>query len=215
MEEYLNQLLADIESATQNYCRPVYENELILWIPDKTEDETAQVRNLEEWTGIRADMLPPESMLNDAQINLLLKALIKMLDEYNWRFVLQFSVPERIQYNAIRDNFDQEAKVKYWHMGFFEVCRPGTEHMKCALGEYCQCAFFAELFSNFIDEDLSPEEERARELERELEYLKRKHGRDFWKYYPYHLDKHFDNEYGEPFDYGWDEDDEEEEWWTS
>jgi len=218
MEEYLNQLLADIEYATKNVSRPVYENELIHWIPDTTEEETAPVRNLQDYTGIRAEMLPPESMLNDEQLSLLLKVLIKMLDEYNWRFVLQIKVPERIQYNTIRDNFDQEVKVKHWHMGFFEVCRPGTKHMKCSLGEYCHCALFAELFAGFEDDDddLSPEEERDRELEIELKYIKSKYGRDWRKYYPYHLDKHWDDEDGNPYDYGVGEeedDDDEDDWW--
>src|SRR6266536_3227561 len=101
--------------------------------------------------------------------------------------VLQTNVPERIQYAAMRDNFNQEAKIKHWHMGFFELCRLGTEHGKCALGEYCQCAFYAELFSGFTDEELSPEEERVRELEIEIKHLKRKHSDDWMKYYPYHL----------------------------
>jgi Zn-finger protein len=41
------------------------------------------------------------------------------------------------------------------------ACRYGACHKKCMLGEYCQCAFYAELFSGFIDEELNPEEERA------------------------------------------------------
>jgi len=211
MEKYVTQLIADIEQAIQNFTRPQYENELLFWMPDKDEEATARVINLQEWTGIYAEMFPHESSLTDEQVTRLLKALIKMLDEYNWRFVLQFTTPDRIQYNTIRDNFNQQAKVKHWHMGFFEVCKPGTEHKKCALGEYCQCAYFEEIFSRFIvDEDLTPEEERERELEWELEYLRKKHGRDFWKYYPYHLDKHFDDAYGNPFDYGVGDDEEED-----
>ena len=101
-----------------------------------------------------------------------------MLDAYNCSFVLQTQVPERIQYEALRDNFDQEVKIKRWHLGFFELCRPGTEHKQCTLREFCQCAFYAELFSGFIDEDLTPEEERAREFETEIKQLKRKYGHE-------------------------------------
>ena len=96
-------------------------------------------------------------MLEDEHLHQLFEALKKMLDAYNCSFVLQIQVPERIQYEALRDNFDQEVKVKRWHLGFFELCRPGTEHTQCALREFCQCAFYAELFSGFIDEDLTPE----------------------------------------------------------
>lgn len=137
-----------------------------------------------------------------------------MLNDYNWSFVLQTEVPERIQYAAIRDNFNQQAKVKRWHMGFFELCIPGTEHGKCALGEYCQCSFFAELFSGFIDEELTPEEERARALEIEVNHLKKKYEDDWMKYYPYHLDKNYDDENGNPYGYGFGEEDEDgDNWW--
>jgi len=216
MEKYISQLLADINYATENVSRSFIETQLELqdWISDEEEDKTAPVRNLEEWTGISQEMLPPGEMLNDEQAHLVLEALKKMLDAYNWSFVLQMQVPERIQYNAIRDNFNQQAKVKRLHMGFFELCKPDTEHGKCSLGKYCQCAFYTELFSGFVDEDLSPEEERARELDIEINHIKRKYGEEWMKYYPYHLNKNYDDENGNPYDYGFgDEEEEEDNWW--
>jgi len=218
MERYIEQLLGDIAHSTENVSWPYAEKELQLWdwISEEEEDKTAPIRNLEEWTGIRAEQLPPVEMLSDEQVKTLLHALNKMLDAYNWCFVLQIAVPDRIQYSTIRDNFNQQARVKRWHMGFFEVCKEGTEHGKCALGEeYCQCAFFKELFSHFVDEDLTPEEERARMLDIEVQHIKRKYGDDYMKYYPYHLDAHYDDENGNSYDYGMGDEDEEEddEWW--
>jgi hypothetical protein len=202
----------------KNVSLPFIEKQLELhdWISDEDENKTATVRNLEEWTGISKEMLPPVAMLNDEQVNDLLNALKKMLDAYNWSFVLQTQVPERIQYAAIRDNFNQPAKVKRWNMGFFELCRAGTEYKKCVLGEYCQCAFYADFFSGFIDEELSPEEERSRHLEIEIKHLQRKYDDDWMKYYPYHLDKNYDDENGNPYNYGIDDKDNDEEddnWW--
>jgi hypothetical protein len=218
MEKYIEQLLADIAYAAENVSWPFVEKEMDLhdWISEEDEDKTAPVRNLQEWTGIKQEMLPPEKMLNDEQVQQLLHALNKMLDAYNCSFVLQTKVPERIQYAAIRDNFSQDVKVKTWHMGFFEMCRPRTAHDKCALGEYCQCAFYAQLFKDMIDEDLSPEEERERMLEIELKHIQRKYGDEWMKYYPYHLDKNYDDENGNPYDYGFGDDEEDEEndnWW--
>ena len=218
MQKYISQLLADITYATENMSWPFAEKQLELhdWIPDEEEDKTAPVHNLEEWTGIRKEMLPPAEMLNDEQVNCILNALKKMLDTYNWSFVLQTSVPELIQYAAIRDNFNQQAKVKRWHTGFFELCQPGTQHGKCALGEYCQCAFYTEFFSRFTDEEISPEEERARALEIEINHLKRKYDDEWMKYYPYHLDKNYDDENGKPYNYGFGDDEEEDNddnWW--
>jgi hypothetical protein len=219
MENYINQLLTDITQATENVSWPYIQKESYdLWnvVPDEEEEKTAPVRPLEEWTGISKEMLPPAEMLTDEQMRKLLAALKKMLDAYNWSFVLQIEVPERIQYAAIRDNFDQEAKLKQWNMGFFEFCRPGTEHGKCALEKYCQCAFFAEFFKDMINEDLSPEEERARALEFEIRHIKKKYGNDWMKYYPYHLDKNYDDEKGNSYDYGFGEEEDEDDddnWW--
>lgn len=217
METYIEQLLADITTATESVSFPFPETDWSIhdWISDEEENRTAPVRELEEWTGIKQEQLPPAEMLSDAQISWLLTALKKMLDAYNCSFVLQTEVPERIQYASIHENFSQQVKVKRWHTGFFELCKEGTEHGKCALGEYCQCAFYEELLSNFTDEEFTPEEARARALEMEVNHLKRKHGDDWLKFYPYHLDPKYDNENGEPYNYGFEEDDEEEDdnWW--
>jgi hypothetical protein len=152
---------------------------------------------------------------NDDQLHRLLKALKAMLNAHNWSFVLQTVVPERIQYAAIQDNFDQEALVKTHHMGFFQLCRPGTPHGTCALDEHCQCRFYAEFFAGFVDEDLTPEEERARALEIEVEHIKRKYGEEWRKYYPYHLDPEYDDEEGNPHDYGFGQPEEPDpgDWW--
>lgn len=217
MQNYIDQLLADIAHATVNVSMPFIDAELNLhdWITNEEEEKTAPVRNLEEWTGISKEMLPPVERLNDEQVSCTLAALKKMLDAFNWSFVLQTEVPERIQYDVIRDNFNQQAKAKRWHMGFFELCRPGTEYGKCGLGEYCQCAFYTEFFSGFSDQVQSPEEERAMLLENEIRHLKRKFDDDWMKYYPYHLDANYDDENGSPYNYGLEDGDEEDDdnWW--
>ena len=217
MQHYIKQLLTDIEAATQNVSFPFIEKELSIhdWVSKEDEDATAPIRNLCEWSGITSEMMPPATMLHEKEVHELLGALNQMLSAYNCHFVLQTEVPERLQYETIRQNFNQDVKVKQWHMGFFEMCKPGTPHQTCALGEHCQCAFYADLFSDCIDEDLTPEEERARELEMEVNYIKRKYEDDWMKYYPYHLDKNYDDENGNPFDYGFsdEEEDEEDDWW--
>jgi len=219
MKRYLRQLLEDIACATANVSTPYPDtpNEIWDWISDEEEEQTAPRILLEEWTGIKKEQLPPEEQLTDEQIHLLYPAFKEMLDEYNWMMVFQIEVPERLKYKALRENFDQEAIQKRWHMGFFELCKEGTLQGRCGLGEeYCQCRFYAELFAGMVDEDLSPEEERARALEIETQHLKRKYGSDWMKYYPYHLDPEYDDEYGNPYDYGLgdgEEDDIDDDWW--
>jgi hypothetical protein len=212
MQRYLEQLLADIAISIdneKNTCTgKLYD--LWDWISQEEEERTARIRNLQEWTGIYQEMLPPAEMLSDEQLHSLLEALLQLLNTYNCCFVLQTTVPERIQYATIKDNFDQDVKVKTWHMGFFSLCKPNTEHGKCTLGEHCQCAFYVKLFAGFVDEHLSPEEERARMLEIEIKHLKRKYDDDWMKYYPYHLDKAFDDEDGNPYNYGIEDEEDDE-----
>ena len=153
MENYVRQLLADISFATSHASFPHGGKsvEMYEWISEEEENKTARDRGLEEWTGIRCEELPPAEMLGDDQLSRVLKALKAMLDAHNCSFVLQIDVPERVQYIVLRENFNQHVLVKQWHMGFFEMCKPGTEHGKCALQQYCQCVFYDELFSRFIE----------------------------------------------------------------
>jgi hypothetical protein len=198
MQRYIEQLLVDIATAIENDKNLSSQRHFDWcdWISNEEEERTASICDLQEWTGIYKEMLPPVDMLTDEQVHSILEALNQLLNQYNCCFVLQTTVPDRIQYATIRENFNQEVRVKTWHMGFFAFCKPNTEHGKCTLGEYCQCAFYAELFSNCTDEHLSPEEERARALEIEVQHLKRKYGDDWMRYYPYHLDMEYDDEDG-------------------
>ena len=73
MERYIKQLLNDIAYASENVSVPFTEEKLEIhdWISDEDEDKTAPIRNLEDWTGIRKEQLPPSEMLSDEQLHLL------------------------------------------------------------------------------------------------------------------------------------------------
>lgn len=217
MQQYIGQLLSDLETATENLAWPyIKQTEVHLHDVRSREEEeaTAPLRNLPQWTGITPDMLPPAGMLKDKEVEVILKSLITLLAACNCHVVFQTEVPERFQYEAIRQNFDQDVKVFGWNDGFFEFCKPGTVSKTCALEEYCQCAFYEELFKDMVDEELTPEEERARELEWGIRHIQKKYGDDWMKYYPYHLDKDYDDENGNPYDYGFGEEDEDDDdWW--
>lgn len=212
MKRYLEQLHEKIELITETIVHPreYGERDYLDWISDTDEDRTSPRRDLEEYLGLLKIELPPASKLSNEQIKDLLGALKKLLDKINWSFVMVIEVPERVQYETVRDNFSQEIILKSWNMGFFTLCSEGSEHRKCALGEYCHCAFYDEWLSQYPQEDLSPEEERRRQLEIEVNHLKRKHGRRWMRYYPYHLDPDCDDDDSNPCDFGFDDDD---EWW--
>ena len=214
LQQYIEQLVIDINQATQNLAWPYLKSEVVslLDVPTREDEEaTAPVRNLPQWTGINPEMLPPAGMMSDPEVDVVLKGLIALLAACNSHVVFQTNVPERFQYEAVRQNFNQEVKVFEWQDGFFAFCAPGTASKTCALGEYCQCAFFEELFDGMIDEDLTHEEERARELEIEVRHIQRKYGDEWTRYYPYHLDRDYDDEFGNPHDCGFGNDQDEDD----
>lgn len=174
MQKYLLQLLTDIETDSKNINFLFIEKELSIhdWISAE-EAAMAPVRNLSEWTGIAPEMLPPASMLKKKEIETLLHSLKQMLAVYKCHFILQTEVPEDIQYETIRLNLNQNVKVKQWNLGFFDMCKRNTSPKSCALGNYCQCAFYIEFFAGQIEEHLTPEEERDRAFEIEVRNIKK------------------------------------------
>lgn len=220
MDKYLQQLLTDLKFAEEHVTWPYPEQSqdalsIADWISDEEEDKNAPRIQLEEWTGIQQSQFPPEKLLSDDQVETLYHAISDMLAAYNYSATFIFDLPIRARYEVVRTNFKQEAIQKQWHMGFFELCLTNKAHPDCIMGDYCHCAYFEELSANWVKEDLSPEEERKRALDIEVQHIKRKYGDDYMKYYPFHLDPKYDDENGNPHDYGLgkDEDDEEDNCW--
>ncbi len=213
MDTYIEHLIMEIRFAAANAKFPKTGGDINLgyWITAEEEDRIAPERDLEEWTGIMRDQLPEPEILNKFQLSRLLDELKKLLDAYNCSFILQIQVPEYIQYATIRDNFRQRVKVRTWHYGFFELCPKGTEHRKCTLGKYCQCAFYAELCSGFEEDNCTPED-----VEIEINDVKRKYENDWRNNYPYHLDPEYDDENENPYRDGCEEEeDDEDDWWKN
>lgn len=192
------------------------------WSDIKSEEEelrTAKKQSIAAWTGISKDALPPHEMLSDEELENLYEALSDMLDEYNMSIVFVFTLPVRIRYQVLRKYYDQERAMLQWNTDFFDVCPTEQTYDQCLLGEGCHCRFFDELRAGWIENELTPEEDRELELEMEIKHLQRKYGDEWIKYYPYHLDMDYDDEFGNPYDYGLgsidEEDDEEDDddWW--
>ena len=161
LQRYIDQLLTDIEVATNNVPASYHTWEeqadeefgLLPWMEDA---DNAPKKSLEEWSGLKKEQFPPESRLTDAQISVLLEAIKKMLDAYNCSAVFQISVPERIQYRVIRARFNQKVPMLKANYFFFEFCdkKDGdADRSQCLLGEYCHCAFFEEFFERFEEEE--------------------------------------------------------------
>jgi hypothetical protein len=220
MNRYLNQLHADIAYATANVPNPFVETtdeNIWDWISPEEERQMCKKKSLEEWTGISKEAFPPDDQLSDEQVELLFEAASKMLSEFNMHIVFHLvNTPIRDQYKVLRAYWDQELPMLQRNMGFFETCPEENTIDICLLGDRCHCKFFKEMSADWVDEDLTPEEERARALEIEVRHIQKKYEDDWMKYYPYHLDPDYDDENGNPYDYGFgdgkDEED-DDDWW--
>ena len=214
LQRYINQLLEDIEAATQNVPELYHslneeleeDFEMLPWMEDPKKSPT---KSLEEWTNLKKEQFPPESRLTEEQVSTLLVAIKNMLDAYNCSAVFQIEVPNRIQYRVIRARFQQEVPMLKANYFFFEFCdkKDNTDRSECILGEkYCHCAFFEKFFEKFED---VKEGEADYNIDPYEEYmLKRRYGENWHQYISYEEELDFD-EYWDEEDYGLDNLDDE------
>jgi hypothetical protein len=182
MQKYINQLIEDIQYAKANIQKPwiVPEGgyEFDEWLSEEEDKKQAPVRNVEDWSGIKKEQLPPEDRLTDEQVEALFKALDKLLSEFNCHFVVHFHVPFREQYKTMRAMWQQDHAWMAWHYNFFDLCEDGQEHGTCALGEdFCQCKALAEFTKDW---DNSPWTEEDEAFWEEMEARRQRRKRDDW-----------------------------------
>lgn len=208
LQRYIDQLLIDVQEATQNVPEPWYPLEeevdeefgILPWMEDP---ENAPTKSLEEWTNLKKEQFPPENRLTDNQVSAVLLAIKKMLDAYNCSAVFQIEVPERLQYSVIRERFNQEVPMLKANYFFFEFCdKKGNKgnRSECLLGEkYCHCAFFDAFFDKFEDGTVEEDTSDYNVDPYEEYMLKRRYG-DTWYKHIQHEDDFDDDE-----DFGLDE----------
>jgi len=180
VKKYLDQLIGDIDNATQCGLDALSAEEVVDVLD--WEVEKIQTQAFDEWCSIKQTQLPPDTNLDDQQVILLLEKLKLLLDAYNCPIVFQVHVPERLQYQVIRVNFNQQvptSKVRYFTFSFCEesACRDN-----CLLGpEYCHCLLFESFFNKFahrkeeteaLDMDINPLKQYI---------LKRRYGAQWFK----------------------------------
>ncbi|MEM9888615.1 MAG: hypothetical protein AAF849_22150 [Bacteroidota bacterium] len=183
MQKYVHYLLTDIRAATDDLPVPWIEKEtyeIADWLPREEDEKQAPKRTIEEWTGIRQEALPPDDRLTEEQIAVLMEALKALLNELNAYFCMTFiNVPLRLQYRAMRMQWQQEHVWLQWHDGFFKLCEEDQAHGTCGLGwDHCQCRHFAELSKDWDDSPWTEADEER--WQREMEERERRRRRDDW-----------------------------------
>ena len=180
VKKYLDQLIGDIQTATQcglDRCATPEEDEvdLLVW-----EEQVGQIQSqaFDEWCSINQTQLPPDANLDDQQISSLVAQLKLLLNAYNCPIIFQFHVPERLQYQVIRSNFHQQVPtIKVRHFTF-SFCKENICREDCLLGpRYCHCLFFDDFFDKFTP---TKEESTDIDIDPFKQYLlKRRYGEDW------------------------------------
>lgn len=210
MERYCRQLLSDIRQAKANVPQPWWlftnwEDTILPW----TEDvKNAPRKSLEEWTGLKKEALPPADLLTDTQMRSLLQELKDMLGEYNCHVVFQISVPERTQYEVIRQRYDQHSPLLYANMHFFEFCDPGEKRGNCLLGDYCHCRFFDNLLADHAEDGIDFETGHSFLFDGAADDPSEDSSDSSY----FFLDDVPEGEYDDQESPEWDDEDEDEEW---
>ena len=156
MQRYIDQLTADLvmakpAAATYNFSFSDRE-EGEEWMLDLEEIDLAPRKSLSTWTGIQQVELPPARLLSDQQIDSLLQTLLDLLQAYNLIASFHTYVPQREQYHAIREHWDQQVPLLKHSVYYLDYC--DQDQQKCPLGsEYCQCAFLEDYLTDSLDYD--------------------------------------------------------------
>lgn len=204
MKKYLQQLLADIEHSIEMAKSSLPELD---WLPEYNEEEdeasinASKAVKMEEICGLPTIAFPPENLLTEVQIIVLLDAMQRLWS--NWRvwWELPHALTERQQYSAMLRAYGSELVI--WTAtsgGTVKICQfeAGTYCPFGASGGYCYCkeiddaakhdvALWEEhVRSQGLDpyREMTAEEGAAFEEEMRLRNQRKNAGEDNWSRYP-------------------------------
>jgi hypothetical protein len=145
MQNYINQLLADMVAAKTNL--PAEINYAVLY-PDHpayrygldyiVEWEMSPSYTMDELFGIKAEQLPPAEKLTDEQIVQLIEGMFDLWAAFNFVADTDYEAPMRVYYDIIRTHWATQP-IKYHADGINELdfCDYNTD--LCSWGEHCKC----------------------------------------------------------------------------
>ena len=147
MENYINQLLEEMESAKSNLPFKVnyallYPNHpaLIYGLDYIVEWEMAPTWKMEELFGIKKEQLPVAEKLTDTEIEKLNNGILDLWFAFNTIVEdLDERIPQRDLYKAFRNSWEEKT-IRYMPDGIYSLdfCEYSTEH--CIWNaEFCAC----------------------------------------------------------------------------
>jgi hypothetical protein len=145
MQNYVNQLLADMVAAKSNLPADI---DYKLLYPDHpaykfgldyiVEWEMAPSYTMDELFCIKAEQLPPAEKLTDEQIVQLLAGIYDLWQAFNYSPDSEFDAPPRVFYTVIK-NYWATQSVQYEKYTFIELDFCSYNNDMCVWGDYCRC----------------------------------------------------------------------------
>jgi len=140
MQNYLAQLIADIQQAAKNLPpKPYYD------IPPEAEGieyviewENALAKPMQEWFGIAKENFPPPEKLTDDQLAMMVDELLKLWDAWRFEPILPENLPDEIAYKALTGFFDKPVAWVSEGELQLELCDLNPDDCPFT-SEYCMC----------------------------------------------------------------------------
>ena len=165
MDKYINYLLEDIETATEDstaYLLNEFDDGED-YLPLEEEEALAPRKPLAQHIGVEPVWFPPAERLEESHIEMILDRLLDGLHAVNLAVNFPDGLPQREAYRVLISYLEQEVPVLKYNTWQIEFC--DYESRGCPFGEqYCQCR----MYERWLDR-LQYEEEENEELEEEEE----------------------------------------------
>lgn len=147
MENYIQQLIADLEAVAANDIKTTYYEipPHLTEIPDIAELAQVEFKPISEWTGIESEVFPEVELLSENQILQLNYSIRKVLNKLNVEIIdLPENLPEENFYTAITTNWD--SPIQYLPLSGFDMELCEGEMLTCPYGIYCQCSEYIKAY---------------------------------------------------------------------
>jgi hypothetical protein len=167
MDKYIKYLIEDIRKASKYLPLPPY-----LDLPEDKqalrgviEYETTTEKPMQEWFKLSKENFPPVGILNNRQLEILVKEILKLWNAFNFEPVLPKNLPVDMTYQLLVDYFEKPVIWVSEGTIMIEFCEHDPQNCPFPNG-YCRCTEFD---NNAYEEDTNDNTREIRVLNQEIE----------------------------------------------
>lgn len=140
IEQYVNQLIEDLNNATEKIIsKPdIPDNIDIRSVKDMAELIENPFLTIEELTGISQNAFPDHIDMDGIQTRKVLKAMLELMDAFKIKIHYPAELPFEMKFEAFREGWDT-TYVKHLPYSGDDVDFCTDDPQTCPYGEYCDC----------------------------------------------------------------------------